>query len=181
MPTSEIDHITETVAGIQQAYDGALQRESPDEFGFVEQQINRLEATVREMQQEMWSAEARQAIEHIEDAQPLTPDDVAVIRAFLISDAEGYVANENNFRDWTCELARLLDEISRRTATVDRESIADLRGVLKDAIRLVPDIRNYLEEKHRIRQFNTALQSLDKPSRDMIGRILREQLESPKR
>jgi hypothetical protein len=59
--------------------------------------------------------------------------------------------------------------------------VAELRGVLKDAIRLVPDIRNFLEEKRRIHKFETALETLDEPSRQMMAHILREQLESPKR
>ena len=71
-----------------------------------------------------------------------------------------------------------MDDLCKRVNTVDRETIADLRGVLKDAIRLVPDIRNYLDEKRRVEKFEQALETLDKSSRDMLVRVLREQLRA---
>ena len=74
-----------------------------------------------------------------------------------------------------------MDDLVQRANMTDRNTIGDLRGVLKDAIRLVPDIRNYLEERQRVEKFEQALNSLDGPSRDMLARLIKEQLSSPKR
>lgn len=181
MISAERDHLTDMVGAIREAAEGALTRESPDELGRVEREINVLEEAVRELHQEMCSDDIKAVIPRLEKGEPLSHEDVDVIRSFLISDAEAYLANENNYRDWVEELYRLLDDIAKRVGNIDRQNLSDLRGVLRDAIRLVPDIRNYLEEKDRIRKFDAALHTLDQPSRDMMARILREQLSSPKR
>ena len=181
MTTAQTNEMTEIVDGLKRAANDALHRESPDDFAFVEQQLNMLDARIREVHQSMWSNEAVKAANHLESGDPLTDADLAVIRAFLISDAERYVQHENNYNDWVNELNRLMNDISNRIEAMDRDNIADLRGVMKDAVRLMPDIRNYLDEKRRIAQFETALQSLDKTSREMMARILREQLASARR
>ena len=181
MTTAQTNEMTEIVDGLKRAANDALHRESPDDFSFVEQQLNLLDARIREVQQSMWASEATTAANHLENGDPLTDADLAVIRAFLISDAERYVQHENNFNDWVNELNRLMDDVSRRLDGMNRDSIADVRGVMKDAVRLMPDIRNYLDEKRRIAQFETALQALDKTSREMMARILREQLANARR
>jgi hypothetical protein len=120
-------------------------------------------------------------IRRLEKNEPLTPADQDVVRALLISDAEGYLANENNFNDWVAELNRLIKDLERRTNTIDRDSIADFRGVLHDAIRLFPDIRNYFSEKRRIEKFENAIAGFDKTSRELLHRLLSEKLRCPKR
>ena len=74
-----------------------------------------------------------------------------------------------------------MDDLVRRADTVDRGTISDMRGVLKDAVRLVPDIRNYLEEKERVAKFEGALNTLDDQSRKMLVKLMTEQLTSAKR
>ena len=64
---------------------------------------------------------------------------------------------------------------------VTRDSISDLRGVLKDAMRLVPDIRNYYAEKLRVQKFENALITLDQTSRKMLAEVMTEQLRSTNR
>ena len=106
---------------------------------------------------------------------------IAVIRTFLVADAESYLEHENNYGDWKRELTRLMDDLARRSNMVDRNTIGDMRGVLKDAIRLVPDIRNYLEERERVEKFDNALKTLDEASCDMLARLMKEQLRSQNR
>ena len=51
--------------------------------------------------------------------------------------------------------------------------------MIKDAIRLVPDIRNYLDDLHRVEMFNQSLGALDDPTRATLARLLKEQLHIP--
>ena len=74
-----------------------------------------------------------------------------------------------------------MGDLAQRSSTIDQDSIGDLRGVLIDAIRLVPDIRNYLEERQRVEKLDRALESLDDASREMLTRLMKEQLRSAKR
>lgn len=175
------DELVETIQELVENAKAALETETVERFTDFEKHINEVEAYVREVQQEMWRDQAKAAIKTIERGEPLTEADKEVIEAFLVSDADRYLKLENNFTDWKYELERLLEELTRRARMADRNNIADLRGVLKDAVRLVPDIRNYLEERSRVEKCKTALGHLTDPSRKLLAHLLREQLSSPKR
>ena len=181
MTTAGTDQLSETIHNLRNSATEALANESVDDFAGFERYLNEVEAYVREVQQSFWGDEARATIRRLEKGDALTPTDHDVIRAFLVSDAQGYLANENNYGDWVRELHRLIDDLEKRVNMIDRDSIVDLRGVLKDAIRLVPDIRNFLAEKRRVEKFEQAMSTLDKTSRDMLHRVLTEQLRSPNR
>lgn len=181
MTIADTDQLVETVQGLKEAATSALTNESVDDFEAFERYLNEVDAFVRETQQSLWADEARATLRRLEKGEPLNKQDSDLIRAFLVSDAQSYLTQENNYNDWLNELKRLVNDLSKRVNTVNRENIADLRGVLKDAIRLVPDIRNYLDEKRRVEKFEQALGTLDKPSRDMLVRLLKEQLRSSSR
>ena len=181
MTTASTDQLTETIQNLSHAAAGALNDQTLEQYVALEQYLAETEAYVREVQQSMWAEEAIQTIHKLEKDEPLEASDLDLLRVFLISDAERYVALENNVADWTTELQRLMEDLERHTATVDRHTIADLRGVLKDAMRLVPDIRNFLDEKQRIAKFENALKNLDNASRKMLVKLLSEQLASSKR
>jgi len=181
MNTVATDQLTETIASLKEAADNVFANESVDDLESFERYLGEVDAFVRESQQAMWASEAKATIRHLEKGDPLDPTDRDVIRAFLISDAEGYLRQENNYGDWQRELTRLMNELGKRANMVTRESLPDMRGILKDAVRLVPDLRNYLDEKRRVEKFEQALKTLDKSSRELLCRVLREQLISPKR
>ncbi|MBL8879415.1 MAG: hypothetical protein JNG88_09880 [Phycisphaerales bacterium] len=163
---------------LRQTAEGALRDRSTDEMEMVERQISRLDALAREAQQSMWAVEVRTAIRRLENNETLSEADLDVVRTFLISDAEQYLALENNFDEWVSELHRLIAEISQRCGQVDRHNIAELRGVLKDMSRLAPDIRNHLDEERRVLVFHNAVRSLDSAARKSLARLLRDQLET---
>ena len=175
------DQIAETMQNLKETAEAALSSESADQLSDLERYVNEVEAYVRESQQAMWADQAGAAIRNLEKGAPITEADKEAIRTFLVCDADRYLAHENNYADWKHEFKRLMNDLVRRANMVDRNSIGDLRGVLKDAIRLVPDIRNYLEELKRLEQFEQALGSLDDSSRAMLARLMKEQLSSPNR
>jgi hypothetical protein len=181
MPAAGTDQLTDAIQHLKEATDDAINNQHADEFEAFEKYLNEVDAYVRETQQAMWAGQARQTIRRIEGGEPLGPEDNEILRTFLISDAEHYVAMENNYNDWMRELKRLVDDICKRANTVDQHSIGELRGVLKDAVRLVPDIRNFLGEKKRIQKFNEAMGALDPASRKTLAKLLRNQLSNPTR
>lgn len=176
MVTTDINEYSEAVDALQQSAASAVANRSPDDFGLVEQQVLRLEAMVRDLHHAMWTREARQAVRRLEDGATLTGEDIAVIRAFLICDAEQAAAHEASFTGWVDELTGLLDDAAVRVTNLDRDNIPALRGVLRDAGRLLPDIRKYLEARQRIEHFESSLQTLDASAREMLADILRERI-----
>ena len=181
MPAPSTNLLTESIQHFKDQAEAMLSNPSAADFESLEKQLNELDAAAREVQQAMWSGEAQQTLRRLERGEPLTPADQDVIKAFLISDAEHYLAQENNFQDWTAELQRIAGELARRASMLNRESIGSLRGLLKDAVRLVPDIRNYFDERTRVSKFKSAMGSLDKASCQMLAKLLREQLSSAAR
>ncbi len=181
MITAATTELADCIATLKQAGEHALTNPHVDDFLEIERYLGQLESLVREQQQAMWSREAKETIRRLECREPLTPPDHDVIRTFIVSDAEHYLDQENNFGDWLNEFRRLIDEMGKRANTVDRESIGVLRGVLKDANRLVPAIRNYLEEKQRVQKFDLPQGDLDKQTCQLLARLLKEQLTSKNR
>ena len=181
MTTATTTELADCIATLKQAGERALTNPQVDDFLEIERYLGQLESMVRETQQSMWSREAKDTIRRLERQEPLTPQDHDVIRTFIVSDAEHYLDQENNFGDWLNEFRRLIDELGKRANAVDRESIGALRGVLKDANRLVPDIRNYLEEKQRVQKFDLTQGDLDPQTRELLARVLKEQLTSSNR
>jgi exonuclease VII small subunit len=181
MFTQSTDELSDTVRHLHEASSSAIQRRSTTAFFEFERQLSELDAYVRELQQAMWYEPARVAIRHLTSGDPLTDGDLEVIRTLLVSDAERYLQRENNFEDWLRELDRLLNDIEQRVRTLDRVSIADLRGVIKDAVRVVPSIRNFLDERQRVERFDVAVKSLDEKSRKLLADVLREHMEDGRR
>jgi len=181
MTTVDTNQLAETIHSLKEAADSALGNQSVDDFEAFERYLNQVEAYVREVQQSLWANEARATIRRLEKGDPLNEADYELIRTFLVSDADSYLKHENNYQDWVGELERLIADLDRRVEMVDRQSIADLRGVLKDAIRLVPDIRNYLDEQRRVERFEQSLKSLDADARKMLLRLLQDQLRNADR
>jgi hypothetical protein len=63
----------------------------------------------------------------------------------------------------------------------DETTMSQLRGISKDAVRLMPSLRAYMEEKDRLDRFNRAMANLDEPNRQILTQVVSEMLSSPKR
>lgn len=159
----------------------ALQRRTPEAFETLEHRVNRLAVLVRETEQSLLRPAARAAIRALESGRPLSPEDERVLRVLVVGDAEQYLALENNFDDWTVELRRLIGEVTRLAQSSDALALAGLRGLLRDAQRLVPAMRAYAEDKRRLELFQRAMSQLDDANRMLLIQLVREMLDSPTR
>jgi chromosome segregation ATPase len=173
--------ISEEAEVLSQTAAEAVNSRSPEAFESLEQCANHFASMLREVQQADLRPRITAAIRHLESGRPLSPDERDAVRKLIVGDAERYLAFENNFDDWMNELQRLTNEIAQTAATADEEQLANLRGMIKDATRLVPTMRAYAEEKRRLEQFDRAFASLDGANRDILVQLLREMLDSPTR
>jgi len=181
MPSADTTLISQSIHTLSRAAEDAIAQSSPTALEGFERQLNEIDALVRELQQQMWADAARRAIANLQSQQPLTDEDFEVIRVFMVSDAENYLSRENNYDDWLDELRRLMHDLATEAKTLTRETIGDYRGLLRDAIRLVPNIRNYFEEKQRLSRFDGTVHNLDPKSRALLIELLREQIDNPRR
>lgn len=159
----------------------ALNDGSPEAYETLEQCANHFASMLREVQQTDLKPKVKAAIRNLQSGRELTPEETAAIRALIVGDAEHYLALENNFDDWAAELERITSEIAKTAESADEQNLANLRGMLKDATRLVPTMRAYAEEKRRVEHFDRAIHALDSANRDVLLQVLREMLDSPNR
>ncbi len=136
---------------------------------------------VREAAQQKTSSELKEIIEKLQSGLPITTEEVALIKSWIVGDAISYTESENNFEDWLVEYERLEKSLADyENKNCSPEELIDLHGILEDASRISYDFANYLEKKARIRKFESAVASgLDKEGRDILTEMLNEKLQSP--
>jgi hypothetical protein len=181
MNRNALNELANVVNGLKSLVNKAIASDSAESFETLSQQFGRLESSLRERHQLELRERSKAAIARLQKKSPLSGEDEAVIRALVVGDAEFYLKNENNLKDWLNELERLGGEMQRLAGDASEAGLANLRGVVKDAVRLVPNIRNYMEEKARLDRFNHALANLDDDNRELLVKLLREMQESPTR
>lgn len=181
MPNLASTELTMAAGDLAAAADVAAKQASPEAFETLEQRINRFATSIRELQQAQLKPQVKSAIKNLESGRPLAADEASAVRALIVGDAERYIALENDCPAWMTELQRLMGEITRLADSADNETLATLRGVVKDAVRLVPTMRAHAEERRRVEQFERAFARLDDANRALLIQLLREMLDSPNR
>jgi hypothetical protein len=175
--------LSEAFSSVETIGRSALGRMTVEEFSTFERALEQLEVFLRETVQAHCADAALAALGHIENGKTLTKSDRRVIEQLLVADAKAYIEVEDNFRDWVDELRRLLADMDARSREVEPsvDQLQELRGLTRDAMRLVPSIRNYLDEQTRIDKFDASLESMDTQARQVLARLIRDQINRPDR
>lgn len=181
MTASVHNNALTTVEDLMVLMRDAVRCPTVDALETLEQQLGRFDTALREMQQEKFGDRAKSALTNLRGGRPLSDDDKSTLRSLVVGDAESYLKMENNFHDWLKELTRLENEMVRLSASVDDESFRQLRGVVRDAMRLMPSIRSYMDEKARLDRFNRAMSNLDESNRNLLVQVVNEMLSSRSR
>lgn len=172
---------TQAVEDLKVLTKSALSGGTAEKYETLEQHINRLDSALREFEQSQLKGDVDKAIRALAAGRPLSREEQAAVRAIIVGDAEAYLKMENNFKEWQTELKRLEGEMERLARSPNLDAVQELRGVVKDAVRLLPIIRSYAEEKDRLDRFNTAFAHLDDDNRELLVTLLREKLSSTTR
>ena len=135
----------------------------------------------REELQKETSLRMKEIINKLADNKQISADEIALIKLWIIGDAESYEEEENNFNDWIEDYKRIINILSGyENKTLRAEDLFKLSGLLEDALRTSFDIANFLEKKDRINNFQLAVSDgLDKEERDTLVDVLRGKLRSP--
>jgi hypothetical protein len=143
--------------------------------------LSEVKNIVREEAQKKTSPEIKKIIEKLQSGSPVTTEEIALIKAWIVGDATAYTTMENNFQDWLSEYERLVNSlVAYENKDCSSEELLKLHGILEDAIRVSYDIANFLEQKDRINKFESAVaDGLDKDERDILVKMLINKLRSP--
>lgn len=135
---------------------------------------------VREELQAETASRIKDIINKLSDNSQISAEDIALIKLWIVGDAESYIQAENNLNDWLGEYKRLAGVLEGyENRACNTEDLFKLEGLLEDATRVSYDIANFLEKKNRINNFQLAvLDGLDKEERDILVDVLKGKLTS---
>lgn len=140
---------------------------------------------VREAFQAGTATHLRVIMERIASGQPLSDEDVATIRQWIVGDADSYLRHESDLEGWTEEYARLEGVLAGYEGRPLTEGdLLELKGILEDAVRVAHDIANLLEKRERVQRFDGMIRDRDSWSREdrqRLAGLLKGKLESSNR
>jgi hypothetical protein len=143
--------------------------------------LNQAKNMVREHAQRKTSSEIKNILNKLQSDAPISAEEIALIKAWIVGDAAEYTKMENNFQDWISEYERLQKALaSYENKDCSFKELLTLHGILEDATRVSYDIANFLENKERIKKFESAVgDGIDEHERDVLVNILIGKLQSP--
>ena len=138
----------------------------------------RFEATMREYLQDLSGDKINKIIAKLNQGANITPEDLNLIRLWVVGDADYFTKMENDFENWKKVLSRLVGEIQRYEGReLSLEDSLALRGILRDALSVMADILYFVEQKDRIEQFEESTKTLESDERLLLARILEQKLK----
>jgi hypothetical protein len=141
--------------------------------------LGELDIYLREYLQDLTGDDVKKVIKKLKSGDAIAPPDLDLIRLWLVGDADYYVQHENDFNNWSKELARLIDHT--RNYDVDNPDVATvarLRSIFRDASRVIADIMYFVQQKDRVSKFDESTQEIDDEERAILVRLLDQKLKS---
>lgn len=159
----------------------ATEKMSEGAFQQAGSMLSQAKNLVREQAQEKSSPEIKKVLKKLQSDEQISAGEIALIKAWIVGDAAEYTKMENNFQDWMSEYERLQKSIAGyENKDCSFEELLTLHGILEDATRISYDIANFLENKERIRKFESAVgDGIDADERETLVNILIGKLQSP--
>ena len=141
--------------------------------------LSQTRQAAREEMQKATSEKIKAIISKMLGDSILSSQDIEYIRMWIVGDADGYTAMENDYESWLLEYDRLIQVLSSYSnKSCSSEELLKLQGILEDALRLAADIGNYLEKKERITKFETAISDQASLDKGVLRQILETKLSS---
>ena len=118
-------------------------------------------------------------IHKLDDDDEISPEELALIRIWMVSDAEFYVQLENDFHNWISEINRLFSHIhSLNQGEFTEKTMGQISGSIRDALRVIADVVFFRQEEQRVKRFERATQTLYSEDKQHLSRLLRQKLRS---
>jgi chromosome segregation ATPase len=173
----------QVVAGIKKAVELAARcdaSETSDNYEFLEEQVDELEAQAREAFHSKLDFESLLA--KLTAGRPLAPSDLKTLELLIVGDAEYYLKYESELGEWKAQLKRVLDQIAALQASVlDVDCLMHMRALCREAHEVLADLVFYYDSKERAAKFREATQgSMDADGYRFLTQIVREMMSSDK-
>jgi hypothetical protein len=164
----------------------AAETEDPTAVERLEMELGDLRSLAREQMQERFQQDFLGLASKLEDNGSLDERDRGLLAVIITGAATLYLKNEDDVDAWRQEIRRLagaLEEIPDPDQDGASGLVAYLQAqaTVEEAMRVVPDLRVFLQEGERLKRFETATGSIDREERRYLARVIRDKLASPNR
>jgi hypothetical protein len=174
-----ISQIDQTLAAAEQS----LKAENSVAIQAAIAQVGQLDAQARETLQARLNEHLWPVVAKLENGDSLAAAEQDMLQTLLVGDAKSYVKNEDRVESWKREIERLAEEIRRLQASGLNElsSLTRLQALCREAMRILPDLAFFYEEKERARRFDEAMRgAIDRDTRRTLANLIKEMLASEK-
>jgi chromosome segregation ATPase len=173
----------QVTAGIKKALELAARctaSETSDNYEFLEEQIDQLEAQTREAFQS--KLDFGSLLAKLTASKPLVSSDLKTLELLIVGDAEYYLKYESELDEWKAQLKRVLDQIAGLQASaLDVDSLMHVRALCREAHEVLADLVFYYDSRERAAKFQAATQgAIDAEGYRFLADIVREMLASDK-
>lgn len=171
----------EILKGLTQSMSRVLEALDAEEFSRLSGVCQNRKSAIREKIQAMSAKEIRGVIRKLEKGRGLTEDEMALVRRWIVGDAEAYAKMETHFEDWIAQFRRLVSVLKQEeeAANEDVHDLLRVQGILEEASRIAINLGHCLETKERIQRFEQATANPSRMDTDLIVHILKLKLSSP--
>lgn len=174
-----MENFSHIIDKLNEDYQKTVENGRGEAFSRLSTIFEELGAYFREYVQNETDHEIKVVIRKLRDGNLLTPEDIALIRLWIVDDADQYARLENNFDDWNDELKRLVGVIAGyKNAPANVQTASELRGILRDGARVMADIFFYLQQKDRVARFEEASKQLGPQERGLLIGLLEQKIKS---
>jgi hypothetical protein len=171
--------IKDQIQSINADYQTALKANDNASYSKLSINIADTEAGVREYIQDITKKEMALIVNKLRRGEALNKFETDYIRLWLVSDAESYIAEENDLDNWKNESKRLVEEIAKfQKPGLNFAEAAQLRALLLDLMRNTSDINFYLQQKERVEKFNESIKDIDAEERELLIGLLSSKMRS---
>lgn len=174
-----ISQIDQTLAAAEQS----LKAEKSIAIQAAIAQVGQLDAQARETLQARLNDHLWPVVAKLENGDSLAAAEQDMLQTLLVGDAKSYVKNEDRVEIWKSEIERLTEEIRRLQASGLNElsSLTRLQALCREAMRILPDLAFFYEEKERAHRFDEAMRgAIDRDTRRTLANLIKEMLASEK-
>ena len=173
------EHIKKQVDGLSRLAFGIDLDIDEGRLHQISLELAKLDDELREAIQSETSATMAEIIEKLGNDDEISSDEMALIRLWMVSDAEFYVQLENDLKNWISEINRLFSHMHDiNQEEIDQEAMGRISGSIRDALRVIADVIYFRQEEQRIQRFERATHTLYSEDKLHLAQLLRQKLRS---
>jgi len=133
----------------------------------------------RENIQALTQESIHQIIKKLKKNEPLSAQDLDLVKLWIVGDAILYTHAENNVEIWKTKVAKLATEIkSHESEATGIQSLTRLAALITELDRTLQDMTAYLQNKERVERFEINTKHISPEEKETLIEILGRKLNS---